>query len=308
MCPGQTTIRGTWDTPDRNIGAANTSHVQELGWPIDVNEYGILRLVMRRSALLGWAFLVVTSVLSAACGGTTPDDSRDDELGASPTRTEISSEAPVETVTAPPPLPPTVAEIDDPWLRLAGVSEWTGDLEGLLERGFIRLLTPADRTNYFIDGARERGIAVETANALEAVLAQRLGDPDAVRVVIIPVRREQLFPLLTRGVGDIAIGNLTITRERETLVDFLPPVVTNVRELVVTGPGAEPVDRLEDLAGREIWVRRVTSYFERPDRDQRPTGVGGTGPDRGSCRRPKSQGRRHPGDGQRRALSGNRRR
>ena len=57
----------------------------------------------------------------------------------------------------------TVAKIDDPWLRPGKVLEREGDLDGMIERGFIRILTPANRTHYFVDGAKERGIVAETA-------------------------------------------------------------------------------------------------------------------------------------------------
>ena len=55
----------------------------------------------------------------------------------------------------------TVADIDDPWLRIEQVSEWTGDLDGMIERGFIRILAVPSRTHYFVDGARERGVVAE---------------------------------------------------------------------------------------------------------------------------------------------------
>ena len=41
-----------------------------------------------------------------------------------------------------------------------------------------------------------------------------------VRVVFIPMRRDQLLPALVAGKGDIAAANLTITPERQKLVDF----------------------------------------------------------------------------------------
>ena len=94
------------------------------------------------------------------------------------------------------------------------------------------------------------------------MLNERVATADTVRVVAIPVRRDQLLPLLTKGLGDIALGNLTVTPEREGLVDFSAPFVRDVRELVVTAPGSAPVATPHDLAGREVWVRRSSSYYE----------------------------------------------
>ena len=131
----------------------------------------------------------------------------------------------------------------------------------MVERGFIRVLTVPSRTGYFVDGARKRGLVAESATALEDMVAKQIGQPDAVRVVVVPVRRDQLIPMLRRGLGDVAIGNLTVTAEREASVDFATPTVSNVRELVVTGAGVAPVNAVEELAGREIWVRRSSSYF-----------------------------------------------
>lgn len=156
----------------------------------------------------------------------------------------------------------TIADIDDPWLRPGKVLKWTGDLDGMIERGFIRILTPADRTHYFVDGAKERGIVVETANTLELVLNQKLGKHDKVRVICIPVSRDELLPMLVEGLGDVAIGNLTITPERQKVVDFSSPFAADIREFVVTSSKVSPIATLHDLSGREVWVRRSSSYFE----------------------------------------------
>ncbi|HEX5079199.1 MAG TPA: transporter substrate-binding domain-containing protein [Geminicoccaceae bacterium] len=48
--------------------------------------------------------------------------------------------------------------------------------------------------------------------------------------MIIPVPRDQLLPALLEGRGDIAAANLTITPERQVLVDFADPLLTG-REL-----------------------------------------------------------------------------
>ena len=154
------------------------------------------------------------------------------------------------------------AEID-PWMRLSLLSAWTGDLDGMIERGFIRALVVHSPTFYFLDGARERGLAAESARALEEFMNKRLKEQGKrLRVVPIPVRRDQLLPFLVQGLGDIAGSNLTITDERRETVDFTQPHWTGVRELVVTGPHGPALNSPEDLAGMEIWVRGASSYHE----------------------------------------------
>ena len=83
-----------------------------------------------------------------------------------------------------------------------------------------------------------------------------------VRVVFIPVARDELLPALAAGKGDIAASNLTITAARQKLVDFSAPVYPNVSELVVSGPTSPAVSSVEDLAGQEVFVRKSSSYYE----------------------------------------------
>ena len=156
-----------------------------------------------------------------------------------------------------------LTELDDPWLRIKQVSKWTGDLDGMIERDFIRVLTPYSRTHYFLDGGRERGLTAEGTQALEVYLNKKLRSKrKSVRVIVIPVRRDQLLPYLIGGLGDMAVGNLTIIPERQKLVDFTNSTISDVRELVVTGPGAAPIQSVDDLSGREVWVRPSSSYYQ----------------------------------------------
>jgi membrane-bound lytic murein transglycosylase MltF len=59
---------------------------------------------------------------------------------------------------------------------------------------------------------------------------------------------------------DLVAGNLTITPEREALVDFTDPTRTNVDQIVVTGPGSAALTSLEDLSGQRIFVRKSSTY------------------------------------------------
>jgi ABC-type amino acid transport substrate-binding protein len=82
------------------------------------------------------------------------------------------------------------------------------------------------------------------------------------QVVFIPVSRDELIPSLFNGLGDIAVANLTITTERQKQGDFSNPFLSGVKELLVTGPAAPPINSVDDLAGKEIHVRQSSSYYE----------------------------------------------
>jgi membrane-bound lytic murein transglycosylase MltF len=101
----------------------------------------------------------------------------------------------------------------------------------------------------------------------EKYLNQQLGRRTLkVNVLIIPVHRDELLPALAQGLGDIAVANLTITPERQRLVDFSLPLATGVREVVVTGRSTPTLTSIDDLAGRSVHVRRSSSYRESLER------------------------------------------
>ena len=61
--------------------------------------------------------------------------------------------------------------------------------------------------------------------------------------------RDMLFPALEPGKVDMVVAQLTVTPERQKLVDFTEPTRRNVSEVVVTGPGAAPVAAVERPVG-----------------------------------------------------------
>ena len=121
---------------------------------------------------------------------------------------------------------------------------WTGDLDGMIERRVIRVLTVNSKTSYFLDKGVQRGIAVDYLRMFENELNKKLAADKKlkdknlkVRVVFIPVRRDQLLPALAAGKGDIAAANLTITPERQKLVDFSGAGLSNVERGRGVGAG-----------------------------------------------------------------------
>ncbi len=168
---------------------------------------------------------------------------------------------PTKKVTA---VEATSAEVDEAATLIeSAMQPWTGDLDGMTERRMIRVLVPFSKTFYFVDRGQQRGITYEVLKKFEDDLNRRLKTKALrIHVVFIPVSRDRLLPGLLGGLGDIAAGNLTITPERREKIDFSDPLYTGVKEIVITGPASPAVATLDDLADKEIIVRRSSSYYE----------------------------------------------
>ena len=120
------------------------------------------------------------------------------------------------------------------------------DLQGLIERGTLRVLVGYSRTHYFMDGLHIRGISAENLKQFDPFLQQQLESPrPKVNVLPIPVARDQMIDFLATGLGDIAVGNITITDERASKVDFSAPIHRNVSEILVHGVDMQGLDDVE---------------------------------------------------------------
>jgi len=140
---------------------------------------------------------------------------------------------------------------------------WIGDFNKIVEKRRIRVLVTYSKTFYFFDRGHQRGISYDLLKEFEKYVNKKLKAKTLkVNVVFVPVRRDELIPGLVEGLGDIAVANLTITSQRQKFVDFSSPLLTGVRELLVTGPAAPSVVSTDDLAGKEIHVRKSSSYYE----------------------------------------------
>jgi membrane-bound lytic murein transglycosylase MltF len=140
---------------------------------------------------------------------------------------------------------------------------WIGDFNKMTEKRQIRVLVTYSKTFYFLDRGQQRGITYDLLEEFEKYVNKKLKAKTLkINVVYIPVRRDELIPCLVKGLGDMAVANLTITPERQKRVDFSNPLMTGVQELLVTGPAAPSVSSLDDLAGKEIHVRKSSSYYE----------------------------------------------
>ena len=171
------------------------------------------------------------------------------------------------SASAAPP-PDTASPASAPPRRLAIANKvWTGDFDKMLERRMIRAYAPFSRSLYFSDKGRERGLAAELVRDFERFInvkyARQLGKRP-LTIYIVPATRDKLLPDVASGLADIAIGNLTVTDERQKLVDFvaLDEGRRTISEVLVTGPGSPGIKTIDDLSGKQVSVRKTSSYYE----------------------------------------------
>jgi membrane-bound lytic murein transglycosylase MltF len=146
--------------------------------------------------------------------------------------------------------------------KLPHTRVWTGDLDGVLERRTLRILVPYSKTLFFVDKGKEMGAVAEFGRELENwINTKHKFGTLRFHVAFVPTSRDELFPTLLAGKGDAIAANLTITPERQAQVDFTSPWITGVKEIVVTGPAAPQLAKLDDLAGATVHVRKSSSYF-----------------------------------------------
>lgn len=93
------------------------------------------------------------------------------------------------------------------------------------------------------------GSDVEAARAL----AQDLG----VAIEIVQTTGANRIPFLQTGKADIVISSLSITAEREKVIDFSVPYAHI--QAVVAGPKAQAIKGFDDLAGRRVATTRGTT-------------------------------------------------
>ena len=147
-------------------------------------------------------------------------------------------------------------------LKRFGVMPHFGDLDTMVERRAIRVLTVYGPGRYFLkDGPR--GTVQEYADKLQNVVNRAFKTGLlAVQVTVIPVARDQLFPALQAGYGDIVMAGTTVTDNRQVAVDFTNPVSKPLKEVLITGPSAPHLGSLADLSDQTVYLRLSSSYAE----------------------------------------------
>ncbi len=139
---------------------------------------------------------------------------------------------------------------------------WLGDLDVMKEKGAIRVLVPVSNPFFLVDGFHKYGLTVDRMKEFEQFVNKEMKTGVFLRIILIPVSRSVMFDRLLNGYGDLLAANLTITPERQQLVDFADPVAKDINEIVVAATDAPALSSLEDLSGKVVSVRKQSSYYE----------------------------------------------
>ena len=187
--------------------------------------------------ILAFAYLLAASLLGACGQDTAPGSAAAPSPAAEPeTRPEVA--------------------IPETGIASVALAPWTGDLDGMVERRYIRVLTNYSRTSFFIDQGTPRGLVPDAFKLFEDDLNKRLKNKNLrVQVVFVPVAHDELVPALLEGRGDIVAAGTLIADWRREKVDFTNPTRTGIAIIPVTGPGSPPLAGMLELAGRELYLR-----------------------------------------------------
>jgi membrane-bound lytic murein transglycosylase MltF len=227
-----------------------------------------MRAAVRRSvrvALASFLILVASLAVSGCSRGKDEPEPADTATATAPsTAKRAAPDAASPDAASEEPLPPLPYETALPEAVRAVLDEpFTGDLDEMVKRRLVRIGVTYNRTHYFGDRGVQKGVAYEYGKLMEDELNKRRKTGN-LKVVFwfVPLPRDRLLPALVDGKVDLVIAQLTVTPERQKLVDFTNPTRKDVDEVVVTGPGAPAIASVEDLAGQEVFVRKSSSYYQ----------------------------------------------
>ena len=182
--------------------------------------------------------VAASALMLAGCGGTSP-------APAPGTQAPSASEL-------PPPAPETPSDTIAEQIQR---ERWTGDLDGIVKRRYLRVLVIPDKMYFFFDGQQMHGVTYDAMREFETFFNQKMKTVKTpVNFVFVPVSREEILKALADGRGDLAVAGLGITPERLAMVDFSDPMRDDVSVVPVTGLDTPPLKSLDELAGRQVYV------------------------------------------------------
>jgi membrane-bound lytic murein transglycosylase MltF len=138
---------------------------------------------------------------------------------------------------------------------------WLGDLDGMLNRGRLRVLLPFSRTFFFRENGQNLGLSAEILKRYERFLNDQviLGDKK-MEVIFLPTPQERLLEELLAGKGDVIAADIIPQPAQEQQITTISPVALEIQEILVTGPHASQFKSIFNLSGQTITLRKNSPY------------------------------------------------
>jgi polar amino acid transport system substrate-binding protein len=128
-------------------------------------------------------------------------------------------------------------------------------LDTIKERGVLQVSTDANYApqSYFDEKTKEwTGFDIDTAREV----AKRLG----VKVEFITPQWDAITSGNWAGRWDVSIGSMTITPERQKVLDFSPPYYYSLAQFGVRADLSDTIKTVDDLNGKTVCVAKSTTY------------------------------------------------
>jgi len=157
--------------------------------------------------------------------------------------------------------------VDDFLHEVRSQPTFVADLDEILKRDTLRVITTYSSTTYFLYRGEPMGYEYE--------LAKRLADHLGVELqMVLAEDQDQILSMLLEGEGDIVANNLTVTAPRREVVNFTLPLNFTQQVLVQRKPKnwrkmkLHQIEKMMirnpiNLIGLDIHVREKSSYNSR---------------------------------------------
>jgi membrane-bound lytic murein transglycosylase MltF len=141
-----------------------------------------------------------------------------------------------------------------------------GDIDEMDKRRQLRALVSLNKTTFFFDNGRPRGMTYDALVEFENFINHKLHSNDRtgkekIHVVILPTTPSTVTSDLLNGYGDVMASATYITEDRKKIADFVP-VASSKHDVIVSGRCVPVLASLDDLSGKEVYLVRESLAWE----------------------------------------------
>ena len=132
----------------------------------------------------------------------------------------------------------------------------------------IRALLEINPIAFFYSQGKPKGVTYEALEELERVVNKKFNTGRLkVKVSFIPMPPSELGPALAQGIGDLVAQGVIITRARQEKYAFTTPILTDVKQVIVTGQELANAGRLRRSRRKRHLRQPAVGRLRKPEED-----------------------------------------